>query len=76
MRDYLTRIDADQNMRRFYLLDIQPTLFGEFALVREWGRIGRCGQVRIIHYSTPAEAEAVFERLRQTKARRGYSAAY
>ncbi|MGA9546899.1 MAG: WGR domain-containing protein [Rhodomicrobium sp.] len=24
----------------FYVLDVQPNLFGEWSLVREWGRIG------------------------------------
>ncbi|WP_439399732.1 WGR domain-containing protein [Bradyrhizobium sp. PMVTL-01] len=27
-------------MARSYKLDIQPTLFGEWSFVREWGRIG------------------------------------
>ena len=38
---HLARIDAEKNMERFYKLDVQPTLFGEWSLVREWGRIGR-----------------------------------
>ncbi|WP_236843357.1 WGR domain-containing protein [Bradyrhizobium icense] len=33
----LTRNIAQQNVRRFYKLDVQPTLFGEWTLVREWG---------------------------------------
>lgn len=37
----LRRIDRARNMARFYALGVEPTLFGEFALVREWGRIGR-----------------------------------
>jgi predicted DNA-binding WGR domain protein len=40
---HLARIDADKNMSRFYKLDVQPTLFGEWSLVKEWGRIGRPG---------------------------------
>jgi predicted DNA-binding WGR domain protein len=40
---HLTCIDPAANKRRFYHLSIQPTLFGEWALVREWGRIGRGG---------------------------------
>lgn len=71
---YLTRIDAAHNMRRFYRLDVQPTLFGEFALVREWGRIGRAGQVKSTPYATPAEAMAALECQRSAKRRRGYSA--
>lgn len=71
---YLTRIDAEQNMRRFYRIDVQPTLFGEFALVREWGRIGRGGQVRSTPFPTPAEAQAACDRQRRAKERRGYNA--
>ncbi len=43
MRLYLTKTDPARNMARFYSLDIQPTPFGEWALVREWGRIGGAG---------------------------------
>ncbi|MEM1364057.1 MAG: WGR domain-containing protein, partial [Pseudomonadota bacterium] len=34
------------NKRRFYALSVQRTLFGEWALVREWGRIGVGGRLR------------------------------
>ena len=47
-RVYLTREDAGRNMARYYLMDVQTTLFGEWSLVREWGRIDRAGQVRIV----------------------------
>ena len=69
---YLTRVDDARNMRRFYRLDVQATLFGEFALVREWGRIGRGGQVRSTPYPSPAEAEAARAKLEQAKRRKGY----
>ncbi|MGH6834124.1 MAG: WGR domain-containing protein [Methylocella sp.] len=35
-------------MRGFYRLDVQPDLFGQWCFIREWGRIGRAGQVRMI----------------------------
>jgi hypothetical protein len=34
----LERRDANRNMAHFYVLAIEPTLFGATALVREWGR--------------------------------------
>jgi predicted DNA-binding WGR domain protein len=40
---HLHRIDPARNMRRFYRLDVQPDLFGGFALVKEWGHIGARG---------------------------------
>jgi predicted DNA-binding WGR domain protein len=39
----LCRIDPTQNMRRFYLMQAQPDLFGGASLIREWGRIGNRG---------------------------------
>jgi hypothetical protein len=35
-------------MARFYALAIEPTLFGDMALVREWGRIGSLAAVASI----------------------------
>jgi predicted DNA-binding WGR domain protein len=37
---HLRRIDPARNMRRFYLLDMQPDLFGGVLLVKEWERVG------------------------------------
>ena len=34
---HLTRIDPARNMARFYTMALQPTLFGEWALLKEWG---------------------------------------
>jgi predicted DNA-binding WGR domain protein len=39
----LTRSDPSKNMHRFYALQLAPTLFGEWVLVAEWGRIGSSG---------------------------------
>jgi predicted DNA-binding WGR domain protein len=39
----LERIYDEKNMARFYKLDVQPTLFGDWTVIREWGRIGRGG---------------------------------
>lgn len=68
----LYRIDPARNMQRFYRLDIQPDLFGNQCLIREWGRIGRSGQVRSVPYPTGDEAQYAFHRQRETKEQRGY----
>ncbi len=60
-------------MRRFYLLDVQPDLFGQWCFIREWGRMGQGGQVRAIPFPTEGEAEAALDRQRRVKERRGYS---
>lgn len=41
------RIDPAGRMRRFYVIDLQPDLFGQRSLIREWGRIGSPGPMRI-----------------------------
>jgi len=33
----LHRTDLAKNMRRFYRLDVQPDLFGQWCVTREWG---------------------------------------
>ncbi|WP_346659405.1 WGR domain-containing protein [Bradyrhizobium sp. 141] len=34
-------------MSRFYVLMIEPALFGDTALLREWGRLGKRGRRRL-----------------------------
>ena len=59
-------------MARFYTMRLQETLFAEWSLVREWGRIGRSGQVREDTFKTSLEAEQAFTKIQQAKTRRGY----
>jgi predicted DNA-binding WGR domain protein len=69
----LHRIDAAANMRRYYRLDLQPTLFGDVALVRQWGRIGRGrGQVKTETFATVEAAALACAELARRKCRRGY----
>ncbi|WP_273772457.1 WGR domain-containing protein [Brucella intermedia] len=69
---HLRRIDPSQNMRRFYSLTIQPTLFGGASLIRNWGRIGTNGQTMMETFDLPTQADVAFERLTGSKRRRGY----
>jgi predicted DNA-binding WGR domain protein len=68
----LCRIDPDKNMARFYRLAVERDLFGMWCLIREWGRIGRGGQMRMIPYATSVEAHAALRKQRHAKERRGY----
>ena len=52
---------------------MQPTLFGEWELVREWGRIGQAGQVRHTLYAEQEGVAAAFERELRRRKRRGYA---
>ena len=69
---YLERRDAAKNMARFYLLSIEPTLFGDVRLRRHWGRIGTRGQVKLHDFAKREEAAALFASLLRAKRRRGY----
>ena len=69
----LYRLDPAQNMQRFYRLDLQPDLFGGWDVVREWGRIGSAGRMRIDAYQNQAEAMAQMERQRTRRQGRGYA---
>jgi predicted DNA-binding WGR domain protein len=51
---------------------VERDLFGMWCLIREWGRIGRGGQMHMIPYATPMEAHAAPRKQRHAKERRGY----
>ena len=68
----LERHDPERDMARFYMMTIAPTLYGQWALVREWGRIGSSGTVRSDWFGTEEEARAAGEALALCKSRRGY----
>lgn len=72
---YLTRIEPQANMRRFYLIDITPDLFGGVTLVRNWGRIGSTGTEHRQWFAVAADAEAARHHWHDLKAKRGYIAA-
>jgi predicted DNA-binding WGR domain protein len=69
---FLTRTDTSLNMRRFYSLNIMPTILGTVDVVSEWGRIGSPGQVRIRECATDAEAAQEMQRTMAAKIKRGY----
>ena len=53
---HLHRIDPDRNMARFYSMSVQPNLFGEWTLLREWGRIGKAGRLVSGRFASEREA--------------------
>lgn len=72
MAHHLVRVDTERNVHRFYRLDIQPDLFGTVSLIREWGRIGQSGTVRMATFDDPAGAKAHLAATLARKQRRGY----
>jgi len=71
---YLEKRIPARNQKRFYTIMVTPTLFGSWALVREWGRIGQGGTVRERWFETEGEAWAAGEQWRERKEKRGYHA--
>lgn len=71
----LHRVDPDQNMARFYRIEVLPDLFGEVVVERRWGRIGGGGRCQSASYPSNSLAEAAACELVRVKKRRGYRAA-
>lgn len=69
---YLTQMNKTSSNCRFYRIDLLPGLFGDWALVREWGRIGRAGQTRTDWFDDEAEAKDARFQLHMKKAKVGY----
>ena len=66
------RRDPELNMARFYRLWLEPTLFGEVCLARNWGRINTRGQVKIETFIQASDAATALEKCAKAKGRRGY----
>lgn len=72
MKSYLTRVDPARGMARFYVVAVVPSLFGEWSVIKEWGRIGQGGTVRDSAFPSSAEAKCAAEDIVRGKVRRGY----
>jgi predicted DNA-binding WGR domain protein len=59
-------------MARYYVLSIEQTLFGEPALVREFGRIGSPGRRLCNPHATQAAAAEALQSWLARKLGRGY----
>lgn len=59
-------------MFRYYAFDIQRDLFGQWTLVRRWGRIGTQGRHRIESFPTRDLASRARDAWRSKKVTRGY----
>lgn len=65
-------IDPRRNMRRFYMMTIQPNLFGGSSLIRAWGRIGTRGRQKVELFENEDTADRALDRLARIRQRRGY----
>lgn len=72
----LEKIDHGKNQQRYYAMSVCRTLFGEWSLMREWGRIGRRGgRILAEAFETEEQATASLAAIRLQKERRGYCSA-
>ena len=65
-------VDPAENRHRFYDLTWQPTLFGDGALVRTWGRQGQPGTTRATFYRDRACAAAEVRQVLRQRLAHGY----
>ena len=65
-------VDPAENRHRFYDLTWQPTLFGEGALVRTWGRQGQAGTSHATFYPDRACAAAEVRQVVRRRLQHGY----
>ena len=69
----LEKIDPTKRQRRFYEMRVARTLFGDWCLMRDWGRIGSAGgQGRVDYTRDEPEANAALDQMVRQKMRRGY----
>lgn len=69
---HLVRIDQARNMARFYQMSVEPSLFGDYSVVRNWGRLGTRGHVRIALFQNRKLALQHFLNIAKEKKGRGY----
>jgi len=59
---------------RFYVVQMMPSLFGDWTVMREWGRRGSSGTVRLSSYQWREEAQIPERRTIERRLAHGYSA--
>jgi len=70
----LEKIVPCKCQRRFYALSIDQTLFGEWCLIREWGRSGAAGgQKMVVYLGSEGEALMALEKVKRAKNKREYA---
>lgn len=68
----LIRVGFARRQDRFYRTVVWADLFGGVSLVREFGKMGRPGQMRLDAHGDPDSARKRMARLIREKERRGY----
>lgn len=69
---HIERREPAHNRQRFYNITVTRTLFDQWAVIREWGRIGQLGTVRETEFETEGAAWAAGAVVLQRKEKHGY----
>ncbi len=70
---HLTKIDPSTNQYRYYNLRVDPDLFGQWSLFRQWGRLDtQGGALRIESFESEEEAMSRLVKITTQKQKRGY----
>lgn len=73
MRAFLTKVDPDENINRWYLVFVQATLLDPMAVTCMWGsRETTWQQLRILPAASLHEAEVLAGKIIRGKIKRGY----
>lgn len=57
---------------RFYRVEVAENLFGEYAVLREWGKAGRGARPLVAWFSNLRDAVVAAERWGKSAERRGF----
>ena len=70
--NYLQKRRPEKNEHRFYHIQVCAGVFGDWAVVREWGWFGSPGTVRSSWFNQEADAVVAAEQWRLRKMKDGY----
>ena len=68
----LQKIRPEENQYRFYTVRVTPSLFDDWTMIREWGRIGSGGTLRSDIFSTEEDALQKMKLVLKDKTKKGY----
>lgn len=71
-RAYLVKVNDSLNQKRFYSIHVTKTIFEDWAVIREWGRIGSPGTVREEWFEDEPQALKKANSIVKHRVRRGY----
>lgn len=67
------KVLPEENVYRYYLLILEQNLWGEWELIRRWGRIGQGATRALLQVvDSPAAAEQLAAGIDRVRQKRGY----